>query len=80
MVEGRGQIGTNRVDTPHPVAQRADLAVMIGTSREMMYRALRELEVGGLLERQRSGGINILDEERLARLVTVASPDGAPAL
>ena len=67
-------------DTPHPVAQRADLAAMIGTSREMMYRALRELEVAGLLERQRSGGINILDEERLARLVTVASPDGAPAL
>ena len=28
-------------DTPHPVAQRADLAAMIGTSRVMMYRALR---------------------------------------
>ena len=56
-------------DTPHPVAQRADLAAMIGTSREMMYRALRELEANGLVERQRSGGINVLDEERLARLV-----------
>ncbi len=67
-------------NTPHPVAQRADLAAMIGTSREMMYRALRELEANGLVERQRSGGINILDEERLARLVTVASPGGAPAL
>jgi len=72
--------GTVIFDTPHPVAQRADLAAMIGTSREMMYRALRELEADGLVQRQRSGGINILDEERLARLVTVASPDGAPAL
>ena len=67
-------------DTPHPVAQRADLAAMIGTSRVMMYRALRELEASGLVERQRSGGINILDAERLAGLVTVAPPDGAPAL
>jgi CRP-like cAMP-binding protein len=67
-------------DTPHPVAQRADLAAMIGTSRVMMYRALRELEADGLVQRQRSGGINILDEERLARLVAVAPPDGAPAL
>jgi CRP-like cAMP-binding protein len=67
-------------DTPHPVAQRADLAAMIGASRVMMYRALRELEAEGLVERQRSGGINILDEERLAGLVTVAAPVGAPAL
>ena len=67
-------------DTPHPVAQRADLAAMIGTSPPMMYRALRELEAGGLVKRQRGGGINILDEERLARQVTVAPPDGAPAL
>jgi CRP-like cAMP-binding protein len=67
-------------DTPHPVAQRADLAAMIGASRVMMYRALRELEAEGLVERQRSGGINILDEERLAALVGVASPEGAPAL
>ncbi len=67
-------------DTPHPVAQRADLAAMIGTSRVMMYRALRELEAEGLVKRERSGGIKILDEERLARLVTVAAPDGAPAL
>jgi CRP-like cAMP-binding protein len=67
-------------DTPHPVAQRADLAAMIGASRVMMYRALRELEAEGLVERQRSGGINILDEERLAELVTVAPPAGAPAL
>jgi CRP-like cAMP-binding protein len=67
-------------DTPHPVAQRADLAAMIGTSRVMMYRALGELEADGLVQRQRSGGINILDGERLAGLVTVAAPDGAPAL
>jgi len=67
-------------DTPHPVARRADLAAMIGTSRGMMYRALRQLEADGLVERQRAGGINILDEERLAGLVTVAPPDGAPAL
>jgi CRP-like cAMP-binding protein len=67
-------------DTAHPVAQRADLAAMIGTSRGMMYRALRELEADGLVKRERSGGISILDEERLARLVTVAPPDDAPAL
>ena len=49
-------------------------------SRVMMGRALRELEADGLVEREHGGGIRILDEERLAGLVTVASPDGAPAL
>ena len=67
-------------DTPHPVAQRADLAAMIGTSRVMMYRTLRGLEADGLVERQRGGGINVLDEDGLARLIEVAAPDGAPAL
>lgn len=67
-------------DTPHPVARRADLAAMIGTGRVMMYRALRGLEADGLVERQRGGGINILDAQRLAGLVTVAPPEGAPAL
>jgi len=38
-----------------------------------MGRALRDLEADGLVERQRGGGIRILDEERLAGLVTVAS-------
>jgi CRP-like cAMP-binding protein len=72
------QYGNVIFDTPHPVAQRADLAALIGTSLGMMYRALRELEADGLVQRQRSGGINILDAERLARLVTVASPESAP--
>ena len=67
-------------DTPHPVARRADLAAMIGTSRVMMGRALRELEADGLVQREHGGGIRILDEERLAGLVTVASPDGSPDL
>lgn len=67
-------------DTAHPVAQRADLAAMIGTSRVMMYRTLRGLEADGLVERQHGGGINILDEDGLARLIDVAAPDGAPAL
>ena len=67
-------------DTPRPVARRADLAAMIGTGRVMMYRALRGLEADGLVERQRGGGINVLDAERLAGLVTVAPPEGAPAL
>ena len=53
---------------------------MIGTSRVMMYRALRELEAEGFVKRQRGGGINILDGDGLARLVVVAPPDGAPAL
>jgi CRP-like cAMP-binding protein len=74
------QYGKVIFDTPHPVAQRADLAALIGTSRVMMYRALRELEANGLIERQRGGGINVLDEEGLARLVSVAAPDGAPRL
>ncbi len=72
--------GSAIFDTPHPVARRADLAAMIGTSRVMMGRALRELEADGLVKREHGGGIRILDEERLAQLVTVASPDGAPVL
>jgi CRP-like cAMP-binding protein len=67
-------------DTPHPVAQRSDLAAMIGTSRVMMYRTLRGLEADGLVERQRGGGINVVDEDGLARLIEVAAPEGAPAL
>lgn len=67
-------------DTPHPVARRADLAAMIGASRVLMYRTLRGLEADGLVKRERGGGIKILDEERLAALVTVAAPDDAPAL
>jgi CRP-like cAMP-binding protein len=67
-------------DTSRPVAQRADLAAMIGASRVMMYRALLELEADGLVKRESSGGIKILDEKRLAELVTVAPPENAPAL
>jgi hypothetical protein len=32
------------------------------------------------VKRQRGGGISIIDAERLASLVAVAPPDGAPAL
>ena len=67
-------------DTRHPVAQRADLAAMIGTSRVMMYRTLRGLEADGLVKRHRGGGISIVDHEGLARLVEVAAPEGAPPL
>ncbi len=67
-------------DTPHPVAQRADLAAMIGTSRVMMYRTLRGLEADGLVKRQHGGGINVLDKDGLERLVAVAAPDEAPSL
>jgi CRP-like cAMP-binding protein len=67
-------------DTPHPVAQRADLAAMIGTSRVMMYRTLRGLEADGLVKRHRGGGISIVDRERLVGLVEVTPPDEAPAL
>src|SRR5450759_1758280 len=67
-------------DTPHPVAQRTDLAAMIGTSRVMMYRTLRGLEADGLVKRHHGGGISIVNHERLARLVEVAPPDEAPAL
>ncbi len=67
-------------DTSRPVAQRADLAAMIGTSRVMMYRALAELEAEGLVERENSGGIKILDAEKLAAVVTVSPPENAPNL
>ncbi len=67
-------------DTPHPVAQRADLAALIGTSRVMMYRALHDLEAEGLVQREHGGGIVILDEAKLSALILVAPPDGAPAL
>jgi len=67
-------------DTPRPVAQRTDLAAMIGTSRVMMYRTLRGLEADGLVKRHHGGGISIVNHERLARLVEVAPPDEAPAL
>ena len=72
--------GTVIFDTPHPVARRADLAAMIGTSRVMMGRALRELEADGLVRREHGGGVRILDAERLAQVVTVAAPEGAPTL
>jgi CRP-like cAMP-binding protein len=67
-------------DTRHPVAQRADLAAMIGASRVMMYRTLRGLEDDGLVIRDRGGGIRVLDAAGLASLVDVAAPLGAPAL
>lgn len=72
--------GSAIFDTPHPVARRADLAAMIGASRVMMYRTLLALEADGLVTRDPGGGIRVLDEEGLARLVEVAAPDGAPAL
>jgi len=71
--------GRTIFDTPHPVAQRADLAAMIGTSRVMMYRTLAGLEADGLVARERGGGIKVLDEDRLAGLVTVAAVDDTPA-
>jgi Crp-like helix-turn-helix domain len=67
-------------DTTHPVALRDDLAALIGTSRVMMYRTLRGLEADGLVQRERGGGIKILDEAGLARLVKVTAPEDAPAL
>lgn len=67
-------------DTRHPVAQRSDLAAMIGTSRVMMYRTLRGLEADGLVERHHGGGISIVDHERLHALVAVEAPNEAPAL
>jgi hypothetical protein len=66
-------------DTAHPVAQRADLAAMIGTSRVMMYRTLQGLEADGLVKRHHGGGISILDPKRLAQVVEVAVPDEPPA-
>jgi CRP-like cAMP-binding protein len=72
--------GEEIFDTAHPIARRADLAAMIGTSRVLMYRTLRGLEADGLVKRHRGGGISIVNHKALARLVEVAAPPGAPAL
>jgi hypothetical protein len=72
--------GEEIFDTSRPVARRADLAAMIGTSLVIMYRTLRGLEEEGLVKRHRGGGISIVDRDRLAELVEVAAPEGAPAL
>jgi CRP-like cAMP-binding protein len=64
-------------DTSRPVAQRADLAALIGTSRVMMYRTLGGLEADGLVKREKGGGIKVLDKDGLARLVDVGRPDAA---
>lgn len=72
--------GSAIFDTHHPVAHRADLAAMIGTSQVMMYRALQTLETDGLVQREHGGGIAVLDARRLADLIQVAAPSGAPAL
>jgi DNA-binding HxlR family transcriptional regulator len=53
---------------------------MIGTSQVMMYRTLRGLEADGLVKRERGGGIRVVDEDGLARLVEVAAPDSDAAL
>ncbi len=72
------QYGREIFDTPRPVAQRADLAAMIGTSRVMMYRTLSSLEAEHLVVRERTGGIKIIDAERLRDVVEVAPPDASP--
>ncbi len=72
--------GDEIFDTRHPVAQRGDLAAMIGTSQVMMYRTLKGLEADGLVKRHRGGGISIADPDGLARLIEVAAPDEAAAL
>lgn len=72
--------GASIFDTPRPVAQRSDLAAMIGASRVMMYRTLRSLEAEGLVIRERSGGIKVVDEQGLSALVDVFQPVGAPPL
>ena len=72
--------GEEIFDTSHPIARRADLAAMIGTSRVLMYRTLRNLEAEGLVKRHRGGGISIVNREALALVVEVAAPPGAPAL
>ena len=72
--------GEEIFDTGRPIARREDLAAMMGTSRVMMYRTLRGLEAEGLVKRHRGGGISIVDQAQLAKLVDVAAPPGAPAL
>jgi hypothetical protein len=67
--------GKTIFDRPRPVAQRADLAAMIGTSQVMMYRTLRGLEADGLVKRNPGGGISVVKPKRLAELVEVALPE-----
>ena len=52
----------------HPVLRRSHLASLMGTSREMMERCIRQLEARAIVQRNDRGGLVLLDPEELAEL------------
>jgi CRP/FNR family cyclic AMP-dependent transcriptional regulator len=61
----KSQLTVGRLEV---AATQADIADSIGSSREVMSRALRELRAGGIVETA-PGLIRVLDPERLAAIV-----------
>ena len=61
---------------PEPKVTRADLASLVGTSREMTARVLRRLERDGLLERG-GKGLRLLDRTGLRNLAAGGGDDEA---
>jgi CRP-like cAMP-binding protein len=51
-----------------PVLGRGNLATLMGTSREMMERCLRQLEQGDVVRRNATGGLKLLDPVALGEL------------
>jgi len=59
----------------HAVVTRSFLPALVGTSREMTGRVLRQLESEGIVERIGRGRLRLLDAAGLAR---TAAPSGEP--
>lgn len=59
--------GMNPALDPLPRMKQADLAALAGTSKDMVYRAIAELDAAGALERD-AGRILRLDRAALARI------------
>ena len=60
-----------------PVVTRSHLPALVGTSREMTGRVLRQLEADGVLERIGRGRLRLLDAARLARTAAPSRDSGA---
>jgi CRP-like cAMP-binding protein len=59
------------------VVTRSHLPALVGTSREMTGRVLRQLEAEGVLERIGRGRLRLLDAARLARTAAPSRDSGA---
>jgi CRP-like cAMP-binding protein len=66
-------------DRVQPVLTRGDLAMLIGASREMTNRVLRELEASGSVRRLGHHGLALVDESGLRRHLAEGSAVGRRA-